>query len=59
MSGRTHGAVELVTDESGLSVEAAVEEDVQYLKQTKLIPDSITITGWVYEVETGKVRQVV
>ena len=39
-------------------LEAAVEDDIKYLKGTKLVPDSITISGWVYEVETGKTRQV-
>ncbi|CZT42750.1 related to carbonic anhydrase [Rhynchosporium secalis] len=40
-------------------LEAAVKDDVEFLKESKLIPDSITISGWVYEVETGKVRTVV
>ena len=40
-------------------LEKAVEDDVQYLKSSKAIPQSITISGWVYEVETGKVNQVV
>ena len=40
-------------------LEAAVEDDIKYLKGTKLVPDSVTISGWVYECETGKTRQVV
>jgi carbonic anhydrase len=40
-------------------LEAAVEDDVKYLKGTKLVPDGVTISGWVYEVETGKTKQVV
>lgn len=40
-------------------LEEAVEKDIQLLKETKLIKDNITLSGWVYEVETGKVRQVV
>ncbi|MCJ1339174.1 hypothetical protein MMC09_004463 [Bachmanniomyces sp. S44760] len=40
-------------------LEKAVKDDVQLLKTSKAIPDSITATGWIYEVETGKVRQVV
>ena len=40
-------------------LEEAVEDDVKYLKSTKLIPDNVTITGWVYEVETGKAKQIV
>jgi carbonic anhydrase len=40
-------------------LDAAVEDDVEFLKASKLIPDKVTISGWVYEVETGKVRSVV
>jgi len=40
-------------------LERAVEDDVKFLKSTKLIPDSVAISGWVYEVETGKTRRVV
>ena len=40
-------------------LEAAVKKDVGFLKQTKLVPDSVTISGWIYEVETGKTRRVV
>lgn len=36
-----------------------VEDDIQYLKGSKAIPDAVTISGWIYEVETGKVNQVV
>jgi carbonic anhydrase len=39
-------------------LEAKVKEDVEFLK-SKAVEDGITITGWVYEVETGKVRSVV
>jgi len=40
-------------------LEDAVKSDVEFLKKTKLIPESVKISGWVYEVETGKVRSVV
>jgi carbonic anhydrase len=40
-------------------LESAVKDDVQFLKGSKAVPDSITISGWLYEVETGKVKQVV
>ena len=40
-------------------LEKAVEDDVKYLKASNAIPDSITVSGYVYEVETGKVRHVV
>ena len=41
------------------NLEKGVEDDVKYLKDSKAIPDSVTISGWVYEVETGKIKQVV
>lgn len=41
------------------ALEKAVEDDVQFLKGSKAIPDSVNISGWVYEVETGKVKNVV
>lgn len=40
-------------------LEAAVVKDVEFLKASKVVPDSVTISGWVYEVETGKTRRVV
>ncbi|KAK4149768.1 carbonic anhydrase [Chaetomidium leptoderma] len=40
-------------------LEKAVVEDVAFLKGSKLVPESVAISGWVYEVETGKTRRVV
>ena len=40
-------------------LEKGVEDDVKYLKASKAIPDSVSISGWVYEVETGKVKSIV
>ncbi|KAA1477006.1 carbonic anhydrase [Dentipellis sp. KUC8613] len=40
------------------NVDEAVKKDVEWLKAHPLILKDIPITGWVYEVETGKVRQV-
>ena len=39
-------------------LERAIQEDVAFLKGSKLIPGSIKISGWIYDVEIGKVRQV-
>ncbi|KAF8592032.1 carbonate dehydratase [Ramaria rubella] len=36
-------------------LEQSVKDDVDYLKQHPLLADNGNITGWVYEVETGKV----
>ena len=39
-------------------LEQAVKDDVAYLKASGAIPDSVTVSGWIYEVETGKVRSI-
>ena len=39
-------------------LEDAVKSDVEFLKGSKLIPEKIKISGWIYEVETGRVRRV-
>jgi carbonic anhydrase len=39
-------------------LEQAVRDDVEWLRNKK-IEEGVTITGWVYEVETGKARKVV
>lgn len=39
-------------------LEKAVVDDVTYLRQSALVPDSITISGWIYDVQTGKTRRV-
>ncbi|KAI1821241.1 beta carbonic anhydrase clade D [Xylaria intraflava] len=40
-------------------LDSAVKSDVEFLKQSATVPESVPISGWVYEVETGKVRRVV
>lgn len=40
-------------------LENAVKEDVKLLQDSALFAKEITISGWIYEVETGKTRQVV
>lgn len=40
-------------------LDTAVKEDVEWLKANKAIPDSVKVSGWVYQVEDGKVRSVV
>ncbi|KAF2275283.1 carbonic anhydrase [Westerdykella ornata] len=39
-------------------LEQAVKDDVEWLKSHK-VEEGVKITGWVYEVETGKARKVV
>ncbi|KAK0385688.1 hypothetical protein NLU13_6865 [Sarocladium strictum] len=41
------------------NLEEAVKSDVSLLKESKLFSDKIVISGWVYEVETGKTRRIV
>jgi carbonic anhydrase len=40
-------------------LEGAVKDDIAFLKQSKVVPDHVTLSGWVYEVESGKVKSVV
>ncbi|KAI0095282.1 carbonic anhydrase [Irpex rosettiformis] len=40
-------------------LEQSVKEDVKYLKENPLVLPETEVTGWVYEVGTGKVRRVV
>ncbi|EGS17577.1 carbonate dehydratase-like protein [Thermochaetoides thermophila DSM 1495] len=40
-------------------LEKAVREDIDFIKSTKLVPDNVILSGWIYEVETGKTRRVV
>lgn len=37
------------------ALEPSVKADVEYLKQHPLLVNNTKITGWIYEVETGKV----
>lgn len=40
-------------------LDQAVKDDVTFLKGSKAVPDSIKISGWVYDVKSGGVREVV
>ena len=39
-------------------VDEAVRKDVAWLAEQKTIPQQVTVSGWVYAVETGRVRRV-
>jgi carbonic anhydrase len=39
-------------------LEEAVREDVEFLRKSQLVGRGIEVSGWVYEVETGRVRRV-
>ncbi|OLN97371.1 hypothetical protein CCHL11_01172 [Colletotrichum chlorophyti] len=40
-------------------LEGAVKKDLDFIKASKLVPQNVTLSGWIYEVETGKTRRVV
>lgn len=40
-------------------LDEAVKDDVEFLRARETIPKDVTISGWVYDVKTGKARQVV
>lgn len=40
-------------------LDVAIKEDVAWSKQHEALPEGIQFSGWVYAVETGKVRKVV
>lgn len=40
-------------------LEQSVRDDVEALESSALIPDDVSIVGAIYEVESGKVREVV
>ncbi|ORX96552.1 carbonic anhydrase [Clohesyomyces aquaticus] len=39
-------------------LEQAVRDDVKWLKE-RAVEEGVKVTGWIYEVDTGKVRNVV
>ncbi|KAI0768613.1 carbonic anhydrase [Trametes elegans] len=39
-------------------IEGSVKEDVKFLQESPLVLPGTKVTGWVYEVETGKITQV-
>ncbi|KAH8831995.1 carbonic anhydrase [Flagelloscypha sp. PMI_526] len=64
VSNETPAAAELVKDTDFMEfgekgVEGSIKADVKFLKESPLVLDDTVITGWVYETETGKVRQIV
>jgi carbonic anhydrase len=39
-------------------LDQSVRDDVQYLKDSPLVPDDVSIRGFVYDVKSGKVTEV-
>ena len=40
-------------------LEQSVRDDVETLRNSDLIPDDIPVSGAIYDVETGELREVV
>lgn len=40
-------------------LEQSVRDDVEIIRKSELIPDDITISGAIYDVETGELREIV
>lgn len=40
-------------------LDSAVREDVAFLRASKAVAEGVGLSGWVYEVESGRVRRVV
>ena len=40
-------------------LEKAVKDDVTFLKESRAIPDEITVSGWIYDVESGGVTSII
>ena len=59
-----HLKTELGVDVSGQDflpfqdVEESVREDMQLLRESPLIPDDVVISGAVYDVDTGSMREI-
>ena len=39
--------------------EASVREDVETIKSSPFLPKDVTVSGYIYEVETGRLQTVV
>lgn len=40
-------------------LERSVVTNVEFLRASKLVPDDVAISGWVYDVKTGRTTRVV
>jgi len=40
-------------------VEESLEDDVRTIRESPFLPNDVEITGWVYDVQTGRLREVV
>ncbi len=40
-------------------LDESVREDVRHIRENPFIPPDVEVSGWVYDVKTGKLREVV
>lgn len=57
--GKKHTIHSNDSDRSFFTLEQSVKEDVAFLRENPLLAHRNHITGWIYDVKTGKVTQVV
>lgn len=39
-------------------LEKAVMDDIRLLEGTKLIPKDVVLSGWIYDVDSGKTKKI-
>ena len=54
-----HATADHIAFLSVVTSEEAIREDVHFLKHSPLILSEIPITGWLYDVKTGKLNRIV
>jgi len=59
MLGLDHGDAKIFRNPGGRVTAAALEEDVRKVRAHPLIPDSIEVGGFLYDVDTGLIDQKV
>ncbi|KAF7893040.1 uncharacterized protein EAF02_000578 [Botrytis sinoallii] len=42
-----------------VDLEGEIKRDVEWLRGVEVLPEKVGVSGWVYEVESGKVRRVI
>ena len=54
-----HSSADHIAFLSIAKLEDSVLEDVQFLKSSPLLLKDVLITGWLYDVKTGKLKNIV
>jgi carbonic anhydrase len=53
-----HSTADHIAFLSIVNLEDSVREDVDFLKNSPLLLKDVPITGWLYDVKTGKLNQI-